>query len=88
MPESLSRRHARTLERIFATQTPANIRWGEFVALVEAVGGDLEERAGSRVAVDLQERTLVVHRPHPRPEIQRSTVRDIRDFFRLVGLTP
>jgi hypothetical protein len=88
MSESLSKRHAGTLERIFAKPTPANIRWKEFAALVRAAGGEIKQREGSRVAVLLQRRTMVLHKPHPRPEIKRSTVRDIQEFFRLVGLKP
>jgi hypothetical protein len=88
MSESLSRRHAGTLTRIFAKPTPANVRWNEFAALVRAAGGELKDREGSRVAVLLQKQVMVIHKPHPRPEIKRSTVRDIRDFFLLVGLKP
>lgn len=88
MADDLSKRHASTLARVFAKPTPANIRWNELAALVRAVGGTLEEREGSRVAIILQGRTAVVHKPHPRPEVKQSTVRDIRDFFLLVGLKP
>ncbi len=88
MADPLSRRHAATLARIFARPTPQNIRWSEFAALVNAGGGQMEEREGSRVAVIFQDRVMVIHKPHPRPEMKRSTVRDIRDFFLSVGLTP
>jgi NO-binding membrane sensor protein with MHYT domain len=59
-----------------------------FAALVKAIGGNLTEREGSRVAVTLQGRTMVIHKPHPRPEIKRSTVRDIRDFLFAAGVSP
>jgi len=88
MTEPLGRRHARTLESIFALPTPATIRWAEFAALVKAIGGNLTERESSRVAVTLQGRTMVIHKPHPRPEIKRSTVRDIRDFLFAAGVSP
>ena len=31
---------------------------------------------------------MVLHKPHPHPEIKRSTVRDIRDFLFDVGVSP
>jgi hypothetical protein len=30
----------------------------------------------------------VFHRPHPRPEIRRKTIADIKDFLERAGVTP
>ena len=81
----LRRRHRRTLERMRATPTPANIRWSEIESLLNALGVNLAERAGSRVQMSKGTEAMVVHRPHPRPETRRGTVRDIVAFIDRIG---
>lgn len=84
----LKGRHQRILEAIFARPTPANIEWGEVVSLLRALEATTSEREGSRVAVELNGRVTVLHRPHPQKEVKRSSVRDIRDFLEGAGVTP
>lgn len=43
-------------------------------------GARVEERAGSRIAVAVNGRVAVFHRPHPRKEAGRALLRDVRDF--------
>lgn len=64
-----------------ATPTPVDIRWAEIEALLAAMGVALIERAGSRVQLVRGSDSIVVHRPHPRPETRRDTVRDIAKFI-------
>ena len=64
-----------------ATPTPADIRWAEIESLLTALGVSLIERAGSRVQLSTGSHAIVVHRPHPRPEASRHTVRDIAKFI-------
>lgn len=84
----MRRRHQETLEAIFSRPTPANITWDEVVGLLRALNATLSEREGSRVAVALNERCAVLHRPHPQKEVKRTSVRDIRDFLEGAGVTP
>ena len=77
----MRRRHRRTLERMQATPTPADIRWDEIESLLGALGVTLVERAGSRVQLVKEAESIVVHRPHPRPVASRDTVRDIAMFI-------
>ena len=81
----MRRRHRRTLERMRATPTPADIRWEEIEALLRALGVDLIERAGSRVQLVKGAESMVVHRPHPQPTTRRDTVRDIAKFIERAG---
>ena len=81
-------RHRRTLERLFSQPTPANIRWRELVALMDALDFKVTERSGSRVAFQSGRETLVVHKPHPRPEIDRNAARAIARFLKNEGITP
>ena len=85
---NISSRHHRTLERIFTRPTPSDIRWSEIESLLLAVGVEIEERSGSRVALIGDGRVLVVHRPHPQPVTARDTVRDLMRFLTSIGVTP
>jgi hypothetical protein len=44
-------RHRRTLARIFAEPTPADLRWREIEGLLRTLGTEISEGAGSRVRV-------------------------------------
>ena len=80
--------HRRTLQRVCQRPTPAGIRWGDIEALLRAVGVEVIERSGSRVLLRKGVDRMVVHRPHPRPEKGRATVRDIAAFLSALGVEP
>jgi hypothetical protein len=84
----MGRRHQGTLEAIFSRPTPANIRWDDVVSLLKSLGGIVSEREGSRVAVELNGRFAIIHRPHPQKEVKRTSIRDIRGFLEAAGVTP
>ncbi|MFZ3234320.1 MAG: type II toxin-antitoxin system HicA family toxin [Stellaceae bacterium] len=84
----MNRRHRRTLGRIFAEPTPADLRWSEAETLLLALGAEISEGAGSRVRVVLSGVRAVFHRPHPGPETSRGLVRAVRDFLAAAGVTP
>ena len=65
--------------------TPADIRWVEVESLLRAMGVEIVERAGSRVQLVMGLDSIVVHRPHPRPEMRRDTVRNILKFMEMTG---
>ena len=81
----MRRRHRRTLERMRAMPTPADIRWVEIESLLGALGVNLVERAGSRVQLVKGAESIVIHRPHPRPVARRDSVRDIVKFIERIG---
>ena len=80
--------HQRTLESMFKRPTPTGIRWADIVAMLEAAGVEVIQRAGSRVLLKKGTERMVVHRPHPEPEIGRATTRDIVAFLEVVGVKP
>ena len=84
----MNRRHRRTLEAIFAKPTSSHIRWRDVETLLKALGAVLSERAGSRVAVLLNDRIAVLHRPHPSPNMDKGAVKDLRKFLQNSGVTP
>lgn len=85
----MNSRQTATLRSIYANSTPRDIRWKQIVSLLKAVGAELDEaRSGSRVAIILNNRVSVVHKPHPGSEVGRHTVRDIRDLLKDSGIIP
>jgi hypothetical protein len=84
----MNKTHHATLNAIFLRPTRANIRWSAIESLVRALGGEVSERAGSRVAARLNGVTAVFHRPHPRPETKKGAVDAVRQFFINAGVKP
>ncbi|RZU99120.1 type II toxin-antitoxin system HicA family toxin [Spiribacter vilamensis] len=84
----MKRKHQKTLDAIFAHPPGANIQWHEVVSLMQALGSEVTERRGSRVAFILNERVNVQHRPHPAPSLDKGAVADLRDFLKSCGVRP
>ena len=84
----LNKKHQRTLEAIFSTQTPATLQWRRIEALFMALGAIKEEGRGSSVTFKLQGELVTFHRPHPRKEARQYQVRRSRIFLEKVGITP
>jgi hypothetical protein len=87
-PFAMNSAQQRTLEAIFARPTRADVRWLAIESLIRALGGEVTERAGSRVAARLNGVTAVFHRPHPRPETKKGAVEAVRQFLVHAGVKP
>ncbi len=82
----MKRKHQKTLEAIFTRPISANIRWFDIEALLISLGAKVEEREGSRVVVIFPNHTpAVFHRPHPSPMMDKSAVREIRNWLDSMG---
>lgn len=77
----MKRKHERTLAAIFSRPVSANIKWADIEALFIALGADISEREGSRVAVVLFGEVRVFHRPHPNPTTDKGAVASIRNWL-------
>ena len=84
----MNKRYQRTLNAIFAHPISGNIKWRDVEALLRYLGAVINERAGSRVAVLLNDRVAVFHRPHPSPNMDKGAIRDLRKFFENAGIIP
>ncbi len=84
----MRKKHRKTLVAIFSRPTQANIKWVDVEALLEAFGAYIEERKGSRVAIELNDVVAVFHRPHPEKEIDKGAVASIRRFLKEAGIEP
>lgn len=81
-------RHQRTLELLFARPTPGGVKWAAISGLLLELGAELVEREGSRVAVVFRGQVMVLHRPHPSPDMDKGAVAAIRKWFEELGVRP
>ena len=84
----MNKRQRRTLARIFERPTRSDVRWDELASLLRALGAEEHEGAGSRVRFVLAGSILSLHRPHPKPELRKYAVEDVRDFLATHGVEP
>lgn len=84
----MKRKHAKTLEVIFARPTPANIQWRDIEALFIELGATVIEREGSRIAVILFGQVQIFHRPHPQPDTDKGAVASVRKWLESHGVKP
>jgi hypothetical protein len=80
-------KHRKTLERIFRRPVSADIKWRDIEALFVALGGEVNEREGSRVAVVLFNEVRIFHRPHPMPTTDKGAISSIRKWLEEHGVT-
>ena len=84
----MNRSHRKTLEAIFERPTRSNIPWRDIESLFAELGGEVTERAGSRVGVRLFGDRRVFHRPHPTPDTDKGAVASVRGWLRQNGVEP
>lgn len=84
----MNKRQRRTLARIFERPTRSDVRWDELTSLLRALGAEDHEGTGSRVRFVLAGSILSLHRPHPKPELRKYAVEDVRDFLAARGIEP
>ncbi len=84
----MNSKHRKTLQAIFQQPTLGNIPFADLEALVLALGGEVREGAGSRVALHLKAGIFHAHRPHPGKEAKRYQINEIRAWLLALGVTP
>lgn len=84
----MKRKNERTLAAIFSRPVSGAIPWGDIESLFKALGAEIEEREGSRIAVVLFGEVRVFHRPHPLPDTDKGAVASIRKWLDENGVTP
>jgi hypothetical protein len=82
----MNKKQRKTLEKIY--QAAPGIKWSDFISLINNLGGQVEEGAGSRCRIWLNDRAMNLHKPHPNPEIKRYAVRQIREFLQNLEIQP
>lgn len=84
----MRRSHQKTLEAVFAHPTSSNIAWSDIESLLAALGAELSQREGSRVAIVLFSEVRVFHRPHPSPKTDKGAVVAVRRWLEQHGVKP
>ena len=77
----MKRSHQRTLAAVYKHPTSANIAWKDIEGLFLALGAEVLEREGSRIAVVLFGEVRVFHRPHPSPHTDKGAVVSVRRWL-------
>lgn len=81
----LSGKHAATRAAVFANPVRANIKQRDVEALLVALGATIHPGGGSAIAVKLGDAVLFLHRPHPRPDMDKGAVKSVRRFLSGAG---
>lgn len=84
----MQKKHLKILIAIFSRPVPGSIRWKDIEALFVALGAEIQEREGSRVAVILFKQVKVFHRPHPEPTTDKGAVASVRTWLEQNNITP
>ncbi|MCP5187667.1 MAG: type II toxin-antitoxin system HicA family toxin [Pseudomonadales bacterium] len=84
----MNKRQRRTLTRIYSRPVSGSIPWKEIESLLQALGAEVEERAGSRVAVVWKNEVRAFHRPHPSPDTDKGAVASVKKWLESHGVTP
>lgn len=84
----LRKKHRKTLQKIFERPVNTNIKWQDIEKLFEALGADVTEREGSRVAVKIGGQVAIYHRPHPNPDTDKGAVSSVRRLLEKLGVKP
>ena len=81
-------KHRKTWEAVFARPTKANIVFADIEALFIALGGEVAEGNGSRIAIKLNDDRVHFHRPHPGKEAKKYQVENAREFLERQEIKP
>jgi hypothetical protein len=84
----MKKKHLKTIKLIYSRPISGNVSWVDIEALFRALGADISERAGSRVAVVLFGEVRVFHRPHPSPNTDKGAISSIRKWLEENEVTP
>lgn len=85
----MRKKHRQTIRAIHETgPVRSDIRWSDVEAMIRAAGGEIGEGRGSRVRIALNGEELPLHKPHPRPVMDKGAVVTLRRFLERAGLTP
>lgn len=77
----MNNKQYKILKNIYKKPTCPNIRWKEVESLFKALGATMTQGQGSRIKVTLNGKVKTFHKPHTKPEIKKSVVKEIRNFL-------
>lgn len=86
--EDVNNTHQKTLSAIFSNPIPKTLEWRRVEGLLMALGCELIEGDGSRVAFRKGAERADFHRPHPGKEAKPYQVRAVREYLERIGVKP
>jgi len=84
----MNSKHRKTLITVFSDPVSRNLEWRRIESLLLAVGCELIEGQGSRIAFKRGDLRADFHRPHPGKEAKPYQVRVAREFLKKLEVTP
>jgi hypothetical protein len=85
---NMNSKHRKTLITVFSDPVPRSLEWRRIEILLLAVGCELIEGQGSRIAFKRGDLRADFHRPHPGKEAKPYQVRAAREFLKKLEVTP
>ena len=85
---TMNSKHRKTLISVFSDPVSRNLEWRRIESLLLAVGCELIEGQGSRIAFKHGDLRADFHRPHPGKEAKPYQVRAAREFLKKLEVTP
>lgn len=81
MAEELKRKHLKTIALINNRPILGTIPWSDIEKLLKALGAEIKEREGSRIAVIVKDTVNVFHRPHPEKVTDKGAVASVKKLI-------
>lgn len=82
----MNKKQRKTLELIFKTPVPSDVRWDDIESLFRSLDAEIAEGNGSRVRVALNGVRSVFHRPHPKRVTDKGALVSVRRFLVNAGI--
>lgn len=82
----MNKKQQKTLTSLFTLPTVASLNFADIEKLLIALGAEVIEGSGSRVAFEIKTQKLFVHRPHPGKEARKYQIELFREFLISVGV--
>ena len=84
----MNSKHKKTLQDVFAEPTSKTLEWARIETLLIGIDCKVLEGSGSRVRFSHGTTILALHRPRPAKEAKAYQVVEVREFLKLIGITP
>ena len=82
----MNHHHRKILHQIFQHPVNANLSFRDIESVLTELGASIENRHGSRIAVTLNDNTVVIH--HGGHSVPKEEVTQVRKFIESCGIDP